>query len=43
MVQLGQGQRVRAKKEIRIKGAIIGLVRNLSLGKFPGIHKDDPS
>ena len=26
-----------------IEGAIMGLVRNLTLGKFPGIQKHDPS
>ena len=26
-----------------IEGAIMGLGRNLVLGEFPGIHKDDPS
>ena len=26
-----------------IEKAIIMLGRNLALGKFPGIHKDDPS
>ena len=27
--------------DILIEGAIRGLVRNLTLRKFPGIHKDD--
>ena len=31
------------KKDILIKGAIMGLARNLALGKFLGIHKDDLS
>ena len=43
MVQMGEGQRGRAKKDILIEGVITGLVRSLALGKFPGIHKDDPS
>ena len=32
-----EGQRGKARKEIK------GLVRNLALGKFPGIHKNDPN
>ena len=28
---------------ILIEGAILGLTRNLSVVKFPGLHKDDPS
>ena len=28
---------------ILIEGAIMELGKNLVLGKFPGIHKDDPS
>ena len=39
MVKMGEGQRERERKE----GAIKGLERNMALGKFPGIHKDDPS
>ena len=31
------------ERYILIEGAIMGLVRNLALEKFPGIHKDDPS
>ena len=31
------------EREILREGAIIGLGRNLVLGKFSGIHKDDPS
>ena len=34
---------MRARKDILIEGAIIGLARNLTLEKFPGTHKDDPS
>ena len=31
------------ERDIFIEGAIMGLVRNLALGKFPGIQKDDSS
>ena len=31
------------ERDILIEGAIMGLGRNLTLEKFPGIHKDDPS
>ena len=31
------------ERDILIEGAIMGLARNLSLEKFSGIHKDDPS
>ena len=31
------------EKDILIEGAIMGLGRNLVLGKFSGIHKDDLS
>lgn len=41
MVEIGERQRGRVSKEI--EGAIMGLVRNLTLGKFPGIDKDDPN
>ena len=34
---------MRTRKQILIEGTIIGLARNLTLEKFPGIHKDDPS
>lgn len=30
------------KRDIFIEGVIVWLSRNFSLGKFPGIHKDDP-
>ena len=40
MVEFGKGWRVR---DILIKGAIVRLGRNLVIGKFPGIHKDDVS
>ena len=29
------------ERDILMEGAIMGLVRNLVLGKIPGIHKDD--
>ena len=31
------------ERDILIEGAIMGLGRNLVLGKFPGIHKEVPS
>ena len=31
------------KRDILIYGAIKGPARNMLLGKFPGIHKNDPS
>ena len=31
------------ERDILIEGAIMGLERNLVLGKFPGNHKNDPS
>ena len=31
------------ERDILIEGAIVGLARNLALGKFPGAHKDDPN
>ena len=30
-------------RDILVKGVTMGLGRNLGLGKFPRIHKDDPS
>lgn len=33
--------REKKKRDILTEGAIKGLVRNLALGSFPGIHKDD--
>ena len=42
--QVVEGQRGRVRKGIpRKMEPIIGLARNQGLGKFPGIHKDDPS
>ena len=39
------GRKGRESKEsnLFIEGAIMGLAKNIALGKFPGIHKDDPS
>ena len=31
------------ERNMLIEGAIMGLVRNLVLKKFPGIHKNEPS
>ena len=31
------------ERDILIEDAIMRLARNLALGKFPGIHKNDPS
>lgn len=39
MAELGEGQRGRATKEI--EEAVMEVGRNLMLGKFPGIQKDD--
>ena len=42
--QIGGGMEWESNEsDILIEGAIIGLGRNLVLGKFPGNHKDDPS
>ena len=35
--------RERKKRDILTEGVIKGLARNMTLGKFPGIHKDEPS
>ena len=44
MLKKGEGQRGRERKEIiLIEVSIKGLSRNMALGKFPGIHKDEPS
>ena len=39
--QDGDRQRESKERDILIEGAIMELVRSLTLGKFPGIHKDD--
>ena len=31
------------ERDILIEGVIMGLGRNLVLGKLPGIYKDDPT
>lgn len=38
IVEMGAGQRGRAKRDIKIEGAIMELAINVALGKFPGIH-----
>ena len=44
MDKLGEGQRGENNEgDILIEGVIMGLEKNLALGKFPGIRKDDPS
>ena len=40
---MGEGQRESKERDNLIEGDIMGLVRSLILGKFPGIHKDDTS
>lgn len=39
----GRTDRESKERNIVIEGAIKGLVRNTALGKFPGIHRDNPS
>ena len=39
----GRTEWEKKKSNILIEGAIKGLMKNLALGKFPGILKDDPS
>ena len=39
----GRIEKYSKERDILIEGAIVGLARNLVLGKFPGNHKDDPS
>ena len=41
--EVGRTEKERKERDILIEGAIKGLARNMALGKFPGIHKDDPS
>ena len=46
MVLLGFGGRTekeRKERDTLIEGIIKGLTRSIALGKFQGIHKDDPS
>ena len=42
MVEMGEGQRGRARKETLIKGTIMELARNPALRNFPGIHRMTP-
>ena len=37
----GRTERENKERDILIEEAIMGQVRNLALGKFPGIHKND--
>ena len=39
----GRRERETKERDIMIEGAIMGLAKNLALGNFLGIHKDDPS
>ena len=39
----GRAERESRERDILIEGVMMRLVRNLALGKFPRIHKDDPS
>ena len=42
--QVGEGTRWESNERgILIEGVIMGLGTNLVPGRFPGIHKDDPS
>ena len=41
--QDGEVERGSNERDNLIDRAIMGLGRNLVLGKFPGIHMDDPS
>ena len=38
----GRTERGSKERDTLKEGAIIGLGRNQALGKFPGIHKEDP-
>lgn len=40
---MGKTERENKERSILIEGGIMGLVRNLTLGKCPEIHKDDSS
>ena len=42
-LDVGRTEEESKERDISIEEAIVGLARNLALGKFPGIHKDDPS
>ena len=39
----GRTERENKERDTLIEGAIMGLGKHLTLGKLPGIHKDDPS
>ena len=41
--ETGKSETERKEKDILIEGAIKELVRNNTLGKLPGVYKDDPS
>ena len=43
MVEMAEGQREIKGKDVLIEGATVELTRNLALGKYSGIHKDDPT
>lgn len=43
MAKLGRERGESNKRDILIEGAIMGLGRNLIVGKFPGMCKDDTS
>lgn len=40
---MGKDRQGVEEKSYLDRGAIMGSERNLALGKFPEIHKDDPS
>ena len=39
----GRTERESKERDVLTEEAIMVLERNLKLGKFPGIHEDDPS
>ena len=39
---VGKSEKENKEIDTLIERAIMGLARNLALGKFPGMHKDDP-
>ena len=43
MLKKWEGEWVEKKRDILVEGGIKGLLRDTSLGKFPGILKDDPN
>ena len=42
-MERGRTVRERMEKDILIEGAIKGLSKNITLGKLPGILKNDPN